>query len=208
MRIAIGRYDPERPVATVCFQVSENRPLTGGATMRHCAVGTSYSREPHDPERTLSLSQVPHARARRAGDPGSCSHCVRPGALNLCIEADVAAGTRGNPRPECQFAGAARASGACHWSVEKRPNNRSEEPEIEQKRREHPKTVKHARGMFGIEPDKHGGQDNHQEPSEAASNVQLQLELLPHTHGPIVLPRELIRLLSHPADMSVFGVRI
>jgi hypothetical protein len=120
---------------------------------------------------TLSPFQAPHARARRARDPGSCSRCVRPRALNLCIEADVAAGTTGNPRPECQFAGAARASGACHWSVEKRPNNRSEEPKIEQKRREHPKTVKHARGMFGIEPDKHGGQDNHQEPSEPASNV-------------------------------------
>jgi hypothetical protein len=41
--------------------------------------------------------------------------------------------------------------------------------------------------MFGKEADEHGGQDNHQEPADAVSNLQLQLEVLPYTHVPIVL---------------------
>jgi hypothetical protein len=97
-----------------------------------------------------------------------------PAALNLCIKADVAVGTRDNPRPESQFAGAAWASGACHRNAQKRPDNHCEEPEIEQKGAEHPKTLKHAQGMFGIEPDKHSSQTNHQEPSDRADNAQLQ----------------------------------
>jgi hypothetical protein len=120
---------------------------------------------------TLSLSQLPDAQAKRTREPGGC---VRPAALNPCIEADVAVGTRGNPRPESQFARAARASGTCHGNAEKRPDNRFEKPGIEQTGPENPKTLKRAQGMFGIEPDKQGGQDNHQEPSEPASNAQLQ----------------------------------
>jgi len=75
----------------------------------------------------------------------------------------------------------------CQRNVKKRPGNRSEEPEIEQERPEHPKTPEHAQGMFGIEADEHGGQDNHQEPSDAVSKLQLQQEVLPDTHVPIVL---------------------
>jgi len=56
--------------------------------------------------------------------------------------------------------------------------------------------------MFGKEPDKHGGQDNHQEPSDAVRNLQLQLEVLPHTHVPIVLEWALIRSLFHPGDVT------
>jgi hypothetical protein len=78
-----------------------------------------------DPRSSASTRMAPNKRTR---EPGGC---VRPAALNLCIEADVAVGTRGNPRPESQFAGAAWASGACHRNAQKRPNNRSEEPEIE-----------------------------------------------------------------------------
>jgi hypothetical protein len=87
-------------------------------------------------------------------------------------------------RPDRQFAGAARASGACDWNVQKCSNNRCEEPEIEQKRSEHPKTLKYAQGMFRIEADKHGCQNNHQKPSQAASHLQLPLEVFAHTHGP------------------------
>jgi hypothetical protein len=127
---------------------------------------------------------------------------VRPVALHLRIEADSAAGTRGNLRPEGQFGGAPRASGACQWNVQKGPNNRSEEPEIEQKRPEHPKTLEHARGMFGKKADQRGGQDNHQEPSQTASNLQLPLDVFPHTHIPIVPASRLLRSLSHPADVT------
>ena len=56
--------------------------------------------------------------------------------------------------------------------------------------------------MLGIEADEHGGQDNHQEPSDAVSNLQLQLEVLPYTHVPIVLAWTLIRSLSHPGDVT------
>jgi len=94
--------------------------------------------------------------------------------LHRRIEADSTAPTRCNSLPESQFAGAARTSRACQWNVQKRTSNRSKEPEIEQKRPEHPKTLKHAQGVFGIEADEHGGQDNHQEPSDAVGNLQLQ----------------------------------
>jgi hypothetical protein len=124
-----------------------------------------------------------------------------PAALNRCVEADSAVGTRGNHRPESQFAGAARASGVGHGYAQKRPNDRFEEPEIEQKGPEHPETLKHAHGMFGIEADKRGGQDTQEHPSEAASNVQLQLEVFPHAHGPMVLAPTLIRSLSRPGDV-------
>jgi len=56
--------------------------------------------------------------------------------------------------------------------------------------------------MFGIEADKDGGQDNHQEPSDAASNVQLPLEVFPHTHGLSVLAWTLTRSLSHRGDVT------
>jgi hypothetical protein len=148
---------------------------------------------------TLSPPQAFHAQAKRTREPGGR---VKPGALNHCVEANIAMGTRGHPRPESQFAGAARASGACHWNVQKRSTNHSEKPEIEQKGSEHPETLKHAQRMFGIEADKRGGQDSQQEPSEAAGNAQLQLEVFPHTHGPIVLASAPIRSLSHPGDMS------
>jgi hypothetical protein len=56
--------------------------------------------------------------------------------------------------------------------------------------------------MFGIEADEHGGQDNHQEPSYTVSNLQLQLEVLPHTHISIVLAWTLIRSLSQSGDVT------
>ena len=68
---------------------------------------------------------------------------VRPAALHLRIEADSATATRSNLWPDSQFAGAARASGACDWNIQKRSNNRCEKPEIEQKRSKHPKTLKY-----------------------------------------------------------------
>jgi len=136
-----------------------------------------------------------------SGPKRSGNRSVWPVALHVRIEADSAARTRGNSRPESQFAGTARASGACQGNVQERPNNRSEEPEIEQKRPEHPKTLKHAQGMFGIEADQHSGQHNHQEPSDAVSNLQLQSEVLHHTHVPIVPAWTLIRPLSHPGDV-------
>ena len=105
-------------------------------------------------------------------------------------------------RTDSQLAGAARAPVACQRNVQNRPHNRSEEPEIEQKRPEHPKTLKHAQGMFRIEADEHGGQYNHQEPSDAVSDLQLQLEVLPYTHVQIVLPWTPIRSLSHPGDVT------
>ena len=97
--------------------------------------------------------------------------------------------------PESQLAGAARASGACQWNVENRPSNCSEEPEIEQKRPEHPKTLKHAHGVFGIEADEHRGQNAYQEPADAVSKLQLEPEMLLHTHVPIVLDRTFVRPL-------------
>jgi len=127
---------------------------------------------------------------------------VSPVALHLRIEAEPAAGASRNLQPDSQFAGAARASGACYWHVQELSHNRCEEPEIEQKRPEHPKTLKHAHGVFWIEPDKHDSQDNYQEPSQAASNQQLQLEVFPNTHFPIVRARALIRFLSHVGDVT------
>jgi hypothetical protein len=56
--------------------------------------------------------------------------------------------------------------------------------------------------MLGIEADEHGRQDNHQEPSQAAGNVQLQLKVFPNTHPLIVHARKLIRSLSHPSDVT------
>ena len=105
-------------------------------------------------------------------------------------------------RADTQFAGAARASRACQWNVQKFANNGSEEPEIEQKRREHPQTLEYAHGMLGIEADEHGRQDNHHQPSQASSNMQLQLQVLPNTHGPIVHGWRPIRFLSHPGDVT------
>ena len=161
-------------------------------------------------ERSGTARISPAETGRMPGPKRSGNRRVGPVALHLGIEADSAARTRDNSWPDTQLAGAARTSGACQRNVQKRPNNRSEEPEIEQKRAEHPKTLKHAQGMFGIEADEHGCQDNHQEPSDAVSNLQLQLEVLPHTHVPIVLAWILVRsrriqATSHPGDMSVFG---
>ena len=136
------------------------------------------------------------------GSDRSDNRRVRPVPLHLRIEADSAAEARVSLRPHSQFAGAAWTSGACDWNVQKRSNDRCEEPEIEQKRSEHPKTLKYAQGMFGIEADKHGSQNNHQEPSQTASNLQLPLEVFPHTHIPIVPALRLIRSLSHPADVT------
>jgi hypothetical protein len=152
----------------------------------------------------------PAETGRVHGPKRSGNRRVWPVALHLRIKADSAARTRGNSRPEPQLASAARTSGACQRNVQKHPNNRSEEPEIEQKRTEHPKTLEHAQGVFGIEADEHSGQDNHQEPSDAVSNLQLQLKVLPHTHVSIVLVWTLIRsrriqATSHSGDMSVFG---
>jgi hypothetical protein len=127
---------------------------------------------------------------------------VWPGALHLRFEADATAVTRIKLRADTQFAGTARASGACQWNVQKLSYNRPEEPEIEQKRREHPQTLKYAHRMLGIEADEHGRQDNHQEPSQAAGNVQLQLKVFPNTHPLIVHARKLIRSLSHPGDVT------
>jgi len=56
--------------------------------------------------------------------------------------------------------------------------------------------------MFGIEADEHGGQEDHQEPSDSVSNLQLQLEVLPHTHVEMVLAWTLIRSLSPPGDVT------
>jgi hypothetical protein len=56
--------------------------------------------------------------------------------------------------------------------------------------------------MFGIEADKHGSQNNHQEPSQTASNLQLPLEVFPHTHIAIVRASTLIRSLSHVGDVT------
>ena len=161
-------------------------------------------------ERSGTARISPAETGRVHGPKRSGNRRVWPVALHLRIKADAAARARGNSRPEPQLAGAARTSGACQWNVQKRPNNRSEEPEIEQKGAEHPKTLKHAPGMLEIEVDEHSGQDNHQEPSDAVSNLQLQLKVLPHTHLSIVLVWTLIRsrriqATSHPGDMSVFS---
>ena len=161
-------------------------------------------------ERSGTARISPAETGRVNGPKRSGNRRVWPVALHLRIEADSAAWTRGNSRPETQLAGAARTSGACQRDVQERPGNRSEEPEIEQKRAEHPKTLKQAQGMFGIEADEHGCQDNHQEPSDAVSNLQLQLEVLPHTHVAIVLAWILVRsrriqATSHPGDMSPFS---
>ncbi len=118
------------------------------------------------------LSCAGAGRVRGPKRPGN--RAVWPIALYLRIQADSAARTRANFRPGNQFAGAARASGACQWNVQKRPNHRPEEPEIEQKRPEHPKTLERAQRMLGIEADKYSGHDNHQEPPQAPSNIQLQ----------------------------------
>jgi len=64
--------------------------------------------------------------------------------------------------------------------------------------------------MLGVEVDEHSGQDNHQEPSDAVSNLQLQQDVLPHTHVSIVPAWTLIRsrriqATSDPGDMSVFS---
>jgi hypothetical protein len=113
----------------------------------------------------------------RPGDRG-----IWPGALHLRVEADPAAGTGSHLWPGSQFGCAARASRACQGNAQQSPNNRSKEPEIEQKCPEHPKTFKHAQGMFGIKANQHRRQDKHQEPSEAPCNVQLPLEMFPDTH--------------------------
>jgi len=164
--------------------------------------------------RTIGRSgtaQISPAQTRRVHGPKhSGNRRVWPVALHLRIKADSAARTRGDSRPEPQLAGAARTSGACQRNVQKRPNNRSEEPEIEQKRAEHPQTLKNAQGVLGIEADEHSGQENHQEPADAVSNLQLQLEVLPHTHVSIVLASTLIRsrripATSCPGDMSVLS---
>jgi hypothetical protein len=57
--------------------------------------------------------------------------------------------------------------------------------------------------MFRIEPDKYGGQDSDREPSGVTCAAQLQLDVFSHGHERIVLPRPLIRSLSHRGDMSV-----
>ena len=139
---------------------------------------------------------------RVCGPNRSTDRSVRPTALHLRIETDSAAGARGNLQPDSQFAGATWAAGTCDWNVQKCSNNRCEEPEIEQKRSEHPETIKYAQGMFGIEAHKAGSQNNHQEPSQAASNFQLPLEVLPHTHVRIVRASTIIRSLSRPCDVT------
>ena len=155
-----------------------------------------------DQGRAGSLS---HTQAKRACEPRrSGCRCARPVALNHCIEADVAAGAGRNPRPQGKFAGAARTSGACHWSTEKRSKQRSQQPKVEQNGCEHPETLKHADRVFGVHPDKRGGQNNHQEPAQMASNAHLQLEVFHHAHDLIVLGRTFIRSLSHLGDMWVF----
>jgi hypothetical protein len=153
---------------------------------------------------SLSPSRMSHVQGKRTREPGGC---VSPDALNHCVEADMAVRTRAHRRPESHLAGTARASRAYQCNAQKLSNNHSEEPEIEQKGSEHPKTPKHAHGMLGIEADERGGQDKHQEPSQAASNVQLQLDVFPHTHGPIVLARVPIRSLFHPGDVPFWRHR-
>jgi hypothetical protein len=56
--------------------------------------------------------------------------------------------------------------------------------------------------MFGIEADQHGGQGDHQEPANAVSNLELLLEVLPHTHILIVHACTLVCSLSHPGDVT------
>jgi hypothetical protein len=153
-------------------------------------------------ERSGTAQISPAETGRVNGPKRSGNRRVWPVALHLRIEADSAARTRVDSRPKTQLAGAARASGPRQRDVQERPSNRSEEPEIEQKRAEHPKTLEHAQGMFGIEADEHSGQDNYQEPADAVSNLQLQLEVLPHTHVSIVRAWTLIRSLSHPGDVT------
>ena len=92
-------------------------------------------------ERSGTARISPAETGRVSGPKRSANRRVWPVALHLRIKADAAARTRGNSRTETKLAGAARTSGACQRNVQKRPNNRSEEPEIEQKRAEHPKTL-------------------------------------------------------------------
>jgi hypothetical protein len=56
--------------------------------------------------------------------------------------------------------------------------------------------------MFGIEADKPGSQNNHQQPPQAAGDLQLSLEVLPHTHVPIVRASMHDRSLSCPCDVT------
>ena len=165
------------------------------------AAGNRACREGRDRLRS-SVPQVSHTQAERAREPGRSGGRVRPVALNPCIKADVAARTGCNTWAKGQFAGATGTP--CHRSAEQRPGHRSQQPEIKQDRREHPKALEHADRVFGIEPDKHAREYNHQKPSKMTGDAQLQLKVFPHTHGPIVLAPALSRLLSHPGDMSAF----
>ncbi len=167
-----------------------------GLAARHRAC-----REGRDRLRS-SVPQVSHMQAERAREPGRSGGRVRPVALNPCIKADVAARTGCNTWAKGQFAGATGTP--CHRSAEQRPGQRSQQPEIKQDGREHPKALEHAHRVFGIEPDQNGREYSHQKPSKMGGDAQLQLKVFPHTHGPIVLAPALSRLLSHPGDMSAF----
>jgi hypothetical protein len=167
------------------------------------AAGHRACREGRD-RLSSSMPQVSQTQAERAREPGRSGGRVRPVALNPCIKADVAARTGCNTWAKGQFAGATGTPGACDRSAEQRPGQRSQQPEIKQDCREHPKALEQAHRVFGIEPDNHGREYSHQKPSKLAGNAQLQLKVFPHTHGPIVLAPAPSRLLSHPGDMSAF----
>jgi len=156
------------PDRHACHVPGSYRASCGGA-----GGGIDVSEVYRKTERSGTAQMSPAEAGRVNGPKRSGKRRARPVALHLRIQADSAARTRESSRPESQLAGAARASGACQRNVQKRPSNCSEEPEIQQKRPEHPQTLKHAQGMFGIEADEHGGQDDHQEPSDAVSNLEL-----------------------------------
>jgi len=178
-RFCAETTDTRTASSSLAFTQSLPRASCGGA-----GGGIDVNEVYRTTERSGTAQISPAETGGVHGPKRSANRRVWPVALHRRIDADSAARTNGNSRPETQFAGAARTSGACQRNIQKRPNNRSEEPEIQQKRPEHPKTLKHAQGMFGIEADKHGSQHNHQEPSDAVSNLQLQLEVLSDTHVP------------------------
>lgn len=114
-------------------------------------------------------SHLSHAQRVRARNPGRLDRGrATPLASHLLAEADVAGRTGSHAPCEHDFMGAVGTSRARLRDTQERRGQSCNEPDAEQRRRQHSESIFGAQGMARISPHKRGGHAGQQQQAAAA----------------------------------------